>query len=140
MTENNEDQQMPKLHTPFNSGDALCWCGKNVGHEYEEDAPEEDGDFDDDNPLIEEDSSPEEPLRVSEPIPLIMTRKNDKVVIGSAVVTVYEDRAEILGTFGDSEEAGEAAGLFSSNIIGGISLGAVLSPEAASKISKHLKS
>lgn len=81
-----------------------------------------------------------EPLRVSESIPLVMNRKNDKVVIGTAKITVYKDRAEILGTFGDSEEAGEAAGLFSSNIVGGISIGAILSPEAASKLSEHLNS
>lgn len=85
-------------------------------------------------------SEPEEPLRVSDPLPLIMTRKNDKVVIGSAVVKVYHSRAEIFGTITGSEEAGEAAGLFSSNIVGGISLGAVLTPEAAAKISNHLNS
>lgn len=80
------------------------------------------------------------PLRVSDELPLVMTRKNDKVVIGTAVVTVYEDRAEICATISGSEEAGEAAGLFSSNIIGGISIGGILSPEAAAKISEHLNS
>lgn len=85
-------------------------------------------------------SEPEEPLRVSERLPLLMTRKNDRVVIGTAVVKVFNNRAEIFGEITGSEEAGEAAGLFSSNIVGGISLGAVLSPEAANKLSKHLNS
>lgn len=82
----------------------------------------------------------DEPRRVSERIPLYMNRKNDKVIIGSAVVSVYEDRAEIVGKIIGSGEAGEAAALFSSNIIGGISLGAILSPEAANKLSNHLNS
>lgn len=85
-------------------------------------------------------SEPEEPLRVSDVIPLVMTRKNDKVVIGTAVVKVYEGRAELFGTISGTEEAGEAAGLFSSNIVGGISIGAILTPEAAAKLSEHLNS
>lgn len=93
-------------------------------------------------PLGEEDVTavPEEPLRVSEPLPLVMNRKDDKVVIGTAVVKVYENRAEFMCEISGSEEAGEAAGLFSSNIVGGISIGAILTPEAASKISNHLNS
>lgn len=93
-------------------------------------------------PLGEEDvtAEPEEPLRVSERLPLVMNRKDDKVVIGTAVIKVYNDRAELFGEITGSEEAGEAAGLFSSNIVGGISLGAILSPQAASKISNHLNS
>lgn len=85
-------------------------------------------------------AEPEVPLRVSEQLPLVMTRKEDKVVIGTAVIKVYENRAEIFGEITGSEEAGEAAGLFSSNIVGGISLGAILTPQAASKLSEHLNS
>lgn len=83
---------------------------------------------------------PEEPLRVSGVLPLVMNRKNDKVVIGTAVIKVFNDRAELFGTITGSDEAGEAAGLFSSNIVGGISLGAILSPEATTKLSNHLNS
>lgn len=82
----------------------------------------------------------EEPLRVSETLPLVMNRKNDKVVIGTTVIKVYKNRAEFTCEISGSEEAGEAAGLFSSNIVGGISIGAILTPEAASKISDHLNS
>lgn len=93
-------------------------------------------------PEGEEDVSawPEEPLRVSEPLPLVMNRKEDRVVIGTAIVRVYKNRAEFICEISGSEEAGEAAGLFSSNIVGGISIGAILTPEAASKIAEHLKS
>lgn len=81
----------------------------------------------------------EKPLRVSEVLPLVMTRKNDRVVIGTVVVKVYENRAELIGEITGTDEAGEAAGLFSSNIVGGVSIGAILTPEATNKLSQHLK-
>lgn len=94
---------------------------------------------DNNEPVVSDDDT-KKVRRVSERLPLLMTRKNDKVVVGSAVVTVYDDHAEISGRIIGSEEAGEAAALFSSNIIGGISIGAILTPEAANKIANHLKS
>lgn len=66
-------------------------------------------------------------------LPVLMHRSGKPEIIGSAVVTRYRDRIEIASKI-ESESGIEFGGLVTSGYVEGLTLGGVLNPQLASRL------